>query len=531
MANPALSAPVRRMLGQRFWMDEDVVTGWFDLVAQHAAAVPRDSDDGRTVHQDVAGWPEETRAWVLELFADAELDFRSWRAIVGTMPWTELTAEQQATLPEAPNVQVERDPVLRLLDECDEVALDEKRVEVRKVTRAVAAWRAALAQEGRPTAGNTPYQRGFLLDLAHRYDIAQPTALTMVTVADRLERRMPRAWAAFTGLQASWRGMQALHAELDGLDPEFESAFDEIAARKLRDTPAPRLRDVLRRERERLQARTADDRHQKAMRQRTVRTDLAADGMAYTTIYWAAATALALQHQLTKGAIAAHGVEGETRGVSQLKADILEDLAHAYLRDAADPAHDTEVPERPGVTASVAVLIPAMTALGHADAPAALQGYGTIGIATALKLAGTATSWIRVLTDPIDGAILTLGRTRYRPTKDMRILLGLLDGGNRGPGVPRPPDELDVDHLESFHLGEEQGLTDIENLMLLSRTDHTVKTTGEWRPRLLPDRTVVWHTRRGYTYITRPADPTPPTPVPESLIQPEPEPDDEPAPF
>jgi hypothetical protein len=135
-----------------------------------------------------------------------------------------------------------------------------------------------------------------------------------------------------------------------------------------------------------------------------------------------------------------------------------------------------------------------------------------------LKLAGEAKSWVRVLTDPFTGTILNLGRTKYRPTEDMRALIRLLDGGGRGPGRPRGPNEVDLDHAASFWKDDEGGETSVDNLVLLSRSDHGLKTAGVAKTDLLLDRTLVWETASGNKYVTRPLDPLQPTPVPPELI-------------
>ncbi len=100
----------------------------------------------------------------------------------------------------------------------------------------------------------------------------------------------------------------------------------------------------------------------------------------------------------------------------------------------------------------------------------------------------------------------------------MRNLIRLLDGGGRGPGRPRGPDETDFDHIESFWQNDEQGETAVDNLMLLSRSDHAAKTAGEADVDLLLDRTVVWETRSGNKYVTRPYDPPQATPIPPDLV-------------
>ena len=123
-----------------------------------------------------------------------------------------------------------------------------------------------------------------------------------------------------------------------------------------------------------------------------------------------------------------------------------------------------------------------------------------------------------MLTDPFTGAMLSLGREKYRPTEDMRNFIRLLDGGSRGPGTPRGPDESDIDHNASFWLNDEQGESSVDNLVLLSRSDHGIKTAGEAGADLLLDRTSIWETGSGNKIVTRPLDPPEPTPVPPELI-------------
>src|SRR5690606_35105803 len=68
---------------------------------------------------------------------------------------------------------------------------------------------------------------------------------------------------------------------------------------------------------------------------------------------------------------------------------------------------------------TVLVTVPAMTLLGKSDEPGDLAGYGPIDPETARKLAGQSKTWYRLLTDPDTGAPLSLGQTRYQPTKRM----------------------------------------------------------------------------------------------------------------
>ncbi|RIX30640.1 HNH endonuclease signature motif containing protein [Amnibacterium setariae] len=428
--------------------------------------------------------------------------------------------EELMGMPLAPNAQPDPDPVLRALDALAEEQRRLHEAEFRRTISAVAAWRTALADEGAPGAVDTPYQCGFLVDLGLALQVSERTAKILVSTADLLERGMPAVWARFARGDAGWRTMQIVSAAAEGLDPAVLPRFDEAAAERIGTTPVPRLGEVLRRVRERLQASTADDRHERARQQRRVIVEPGPDGMGWLHAHLPATTLLAVEHQLAKAAIAAAGAEGETRGVGVLKADVLEDVLLQGLRRDADPADPAlRVPARRGVEPRISILIPAMTALGHAAVPPVLAGYGPIRIRTALRLAGTAKSWVRVLTDPFTGAPVSLGREKYRPTKDMRRLIRLLDGGGRGPGCPQGPDQPDIDHVRSFRLHGEDGATEIDNLVLLSRRHHGITTAGEVDVGLLPDRTLVWrNASTGAVHLTRPQDPPEPTPIPPGLL-------------
>jgi hypothetical protein len=506
-------------IARRWWMDHREV--WPTMVVQTLHVEPASSPDA-DAHAGLTCWDSETRGWALQCLGDAGMDPAAWSVRVSITDWTDVPPAERQRIPSAPNALPEPDPVFAALADVEDEQRLHQRREARRVTSAVRAWRVALEEEGRPGAANTPYQKGFFIDLGAKLKVASSTAMTLVHTADRLERDLPQTWGRFLAGRVPWRAMQIVHAALDGLDAAVLSAFDAGVVIKLDEVLIGSLPDALRRLAERLQPSTADERHDRAAARRRYTIEPAADGMGWLHLHAPMVELLGMDHQVTKQAISAHGRAGERRGIQTLKADLLRDGLRAFLRTDADPAREGEVlvRGRKGVEPRVSILIPALTALGHATAPPILQGYGPIGIRTALRLAGEATSWVRVLTDPFTGAVLTVGRKQYRPTKDMRALLRLLDGGSRGPGRARGPDESDIDHNESFRLGDEQGETCVDNLVLLSRADHGVKTAGEADVDLLLDRTVVWETRSGNKYVTRPHDPPLPTPIPPELFDP-----------
>ncbi|MFD1721774.1 HNH endonuclease signature motif containing protein [Amnibacterium endophyticum] len=493
---------------------------FLDWMLETVLVRPREAA-GEGVHDTLAALRDESRrVWVLEQLYAQRIDPASVQVRIGLTDECDVDPDEWQRLPIAPESAPEPDPVLAALEVVTDLQQQLQRDESRRVVAALAAWRTALAEEGEPTAANTPYQRGFFTDLALRLRVASTTARTLVHTGSDLEAALPRVWGLFVHGGTTWRVMQTVHAELDGLDPSLHAEFDEQALAKILHVAPTGLPDALRRLRERLQASTADDRHERAAARRHVRLDPAADGMAWLHAYLPAADAIALDHQLSRAAVHAAGREGESRGVGQLRADALVDGLRQALRRPRKAA-GALVPGRRGVEPQVLVTIPAMTALGHSTAPALLEGYGVIGTGTALRLAADAKSWVRVLTDPFTGAALALGRARYRPSKDLRLWLRMADGATRGPTAPRSPGEAEVDHVVPFHQDGAGGRTDPDNLVLLTRREHRDKTEGAGDYRLLADRTGLWRTATGTTIVTRPVEPPDPTPVPPHLVDPD----------
>ena len=94
----------------------------------------------------------------------------------------------------------------------------------------------------------------------------------------------------------------------------------------------------------------------------------------------------------------------------------------------------------------LSVTVPALVLLGLSEDPGSLDGYGPIDANTARLLASGAPSMIRLLTHPETGAILSVGRDRYRVPADLRNFLRIRDETCRFPGCSRQAELCDIDH-------------------------------------------------------------------------------------
>jgi hypothetical protein len=192
--------------------------------------------------------------------------------------------------------------------------------------------------------------------------------------------------------------------------------------------------------------------------------------------------------------------EGDERTVAQLRADAFADV----LLDRDGRAFRRFGDARP----TVVVTVPIDVLTGASATGAELVGYGPIDAQTARDLAAEAPVLRRMFTDPRDDTMLGLGRTRYRPTDDLRLFLTVRDERCRFAGCTRRAQTSDLDHSRAW---EDGGSTDPANLAHLCRGHHRLKHDSRWRLEAThPDGTIDWVSPTGRRHRSRPARATGP---------------------
>jgi hypothetical protein len=127
----------------------------------------------------------------------------------------------------------------------------------------------------------------------------------------------------------------------------------------------------------------------------------------------------------------------------------------------------------------------------------------------------------RLLTDPITGTALDLGRTRYEISNPLRRWITTRDRTCRFPGCRRRATTCQIDHIRPWDRG---GATDADNLHPLCHRHHQLKTHCGWQVSRDPQTgRTTWTSPLGRTY----------TVDPEPVLPPEsgPPPPEEPLPF
>jgi hypothetical protein len=322
-------------------------------------------------------------------------------------------------------------------------------------------------------------------DQAGRVRMTQRSIRRKAEAARTLRARCPRTWAAFRDGVIDERNadtVAGLSATLPADDPLAWERFDQQAAQVAGRLPSGKFRTWARALRERVHPEGIEARHERAVTDRYTWARPELDGMADLGIHGPAAEVTAADRRVDLIARHLHEQDGETRTLAQLRVDVALALLNGQTVDGAEHV-------KLGGKPLVAVTVPVLTLLGKGNQPAILDGYGPIDTATAKKLAGGASSWVRILTHPVSGTILDVDRTTYRVPKALKRWLHIRDKVCTFPGCSRLAVDCDIDHKIEWQHG---GTTSAANNGPDCKNHHVVKTETYWHPETDPDTGRVW---------------------------------------
>jgi len=428
--------------------------------------------------------------------------------------------------------------------------------------------------------------RSFEAEVGLALQLPDMTARRLIQDAYTLTAELPGTLSALSDGAISYRHATKMIEHTTGLDPASMLLFEAAALPRAAELTPTKFGHFARKLRQKLDPIELEERHRTAYEKRELVLEPNQDAMATLTLYVSAVDGVAIQDRLWGIADNLKKVPGEERTLTQLRADtavMLLQEGDLYPREAStaedgstatttsaddagsstadavaasgDPVTDAPTHRRgigpfAGITPTVMVTVPALAILDAVNGreigdhgPATLEGYGPIPMDQALALAGTAKSFIRLLTDPETGTVLSIGRDRYRPPTDLGRWITYRDETCRKPNCNCSAHRSDIDHTIAWAAG---GNTAYDNLAAQCPPDHTLKhamttdgtiasdgepmTTGTaWKVEHELDEhgrstgVLIWRTPSGREYISRPSVELAPPPV---AIRP-PSPDDE----
>lgn len=367
----------------------------------------------------------------------------------------------------------------------------------QRLVRVDAMRRRALAEAER-YGGGLPavVERSIRLELAAALRVTEHAAASLLGYAHALVHRYPAALASLSRAGMTERHAEALVEALDRVEPDVRDRLAERAVRLAEELPVGAFRRRLARLIDVDRAATIAERHERAVQERRVVVEAGDDGMAWIHALIPAVEARAIQGRLTAIATALGAAGDDPRTLDQRRADVFGDL----LIDGETTALDPEVR---GIRATVAVTVPALSLLEQSDEVALVEGVGPIPLSRARELCGATDGWMRVLTHPETGMVLSVGRTQYRPPPMLRRLARWRADRCMAPGCGIPADRCEIDHTIAWEHG---GETSLDNLAPLCKGHHTLKHHGGWRVAQVEGSGGVleWTSPTGRRYVVTP---------------------------
>ena len=346
--------------------------------------------------------------------------------------------------------------------------------------------------------------RGLRLELAAAMRITEHAAGDLMGLAEALVHRYPSALRALADARLTERHAQILVAGMDELEPQLRGDVFDRALESAEAEPVGQFRRSLRNLIESARVVTLTERHEAALAQRRVFVEPVGDGMAWTHLLGPAVEAYAAFGRVTAIAKTIRAGEGETRTMDQIRADAMADL----LIDGTTTAHPAEAA---GIRATVVVTVPALSLMQGTDAdvaasgaePASVEGVGPVPIARARELCGGDAGWMRVLTHPETGMVISVGRTQYAPPASLKRLVKWRADRCMAPGCAMPASRCEIDHTIAWEHG---GDTALANLAPLCRGHHKVKHHGGWQLTQIAGSggAVLWTSPAGRRYTVTP---------------------------
>ncbi|MFH8251911.1 DUF222 domain-containing protein [Microbacterium sp. B2969] len=324
--------------------------------------------------------------------------------------------------------------------------------------------------------------RAAAADVALRLRMSEATVRTRASHAEAMRERTPRLWSLFLAGRVSEQNAvtaASLAATLPADACEAWATFDARVVEVVEVLTPAKFRVAARAAREREHPESIEERHRRAADDRGVWSAAELDGMGSLGASMPAAKARAAWSRIDAIARRLAAAKGEERTLAQLRADVFADLLISGVTEAAGP----------NIRAIVAITVPVLTLLGASDEPAMLEGYGPIDIETAKQLAGSATSWIRVLTDPVTGTVLDVDRRTHRVPADLQRWIQVTQATCVFPGCSRPARECDLDHRLDWQYG---GTTSSDNLDPACEHHHMIKHGTRWESYRCPATGVTW---------------------------------------
>jgi hypothetical protein len=351
-------------------------------------------------------------------------------------------------------------------------------------------------------------QRVTALEIAARLTRTAGDGEVLVRRAEYLQRVLPDTFAAWATGRIDTEKADLIGRKLCRHDDRLARRVEAEVLPKAERVTLPTLRRLISKALHRLDSKSAGDRHRDARQRRFVEIIPGDDGMSWIHGYVPDEVAAAVKATLDSAAEALKRErpdDGRTR--ANRRVDVLAALAWAALTTGRIGGCGAcrgglKLADAHGRPVTVNITIPAASLLGVDDAPALLAGFGPITAQAARDLATNAV-WRRIITDPASGAVLDVGRTRYRPPAPLAEHILIRDVTCVWPGCDRSASAagVDIDHILDWARG---GVTADHNLGPFCEKHHVDKHQAGWQVTQTSPGRFDYVSPTGHTYTRSP---------------------------
>jgi len=292
-----------------------------------------------------------------------------------------------------------------------------------------------------------------------------------------------------------------------GLDPEQTRRVEAIGLAKGRGAALAELRRALRRAAAELDAPTQRRRHDLAVAGREVRRWALDDGMAVLHLVASAIDVDTVFAALN--ALAGPDRADDPRSLGARRVDALVGLCLAEVSPGGSPSSGSEESPSGRAAGSVRrpvqaqIVIDLTTLLGMDERAACLRGHGPIPAGVAREWLRDATTWRRLVVDPVDGHLLDYGPLVHDPPPRLDRFVRARGQRCVFPGCNRSAARSDLDHRVPFRPDGSGGRTAADNLAALCRHHHRLKTHTRWRYVAHADGSLTWTSPSGRSFAVR----------------------------
>ena len=168
-----------------------------------------------------------------------------------------------------------------------------------------------------------------------------------------------------------------------------------------------------------------------------------------------------------------------------------------------EPGTPTETARQRRRRKQAAIIVDLPTALGMANEPGYLPGYGWVPADIAREILADTEEWSRWLIDDSSRSLLDINSEKYRPSAALRRFIEARAQECTMPVCTRPASDSQLDHADDF----DGTNTTAANLHPACGPDHLIITAGYFIPTLDSDGRATWtSTTSGHSY-TNPIHP------------------------